>query len=118
VAGLIVTNFGVLVAGWVVDGREHTFETAHSAILMVFVAEMAVWPRAAGRWFFADGWNCFDAGVIAACCLPMLGVDAGLLRVARLTRLAHLLRHLSGLRLLRLVPAVDSAAARVSHRSS
>jgi hypothetical protein len=40
-----------------------------------------------------------------ASALPVLGVDASLLRVARLARMVHLLRHVSHLRLARLRPS-------------
>ena len=58
------------------------------------------------RCFLIGRWNCFDAAVIALSTMPILGVDASLLRVARMARMVHLMRHASHLRLSRLlVPA-------------
>jgi voltage-gated sodium channel len=99
VTAVILANSGVLVIGLMVDGHEHAFEIAHIACLLFFVAELALRLRASRRRFFRDKWNCFDTAVIAASCLPVLGVDASLLRLARLARLVHLVRHISHLRL-------------------
>ena len=66
-------------------------------VLVVFVAEMALKLAAHGSrpWlFFRDGWNVFDFGIVALCCLPMDSQFAAVLRLAR------------GLRLLRLVTAL------------
>ena len=51
-------------------------------LLAFFVVELAVRIRRAGwRRFFIGRWNCFDAAVIALSTMPVLGVDASLLRV-------------------------------------
>jgi hypothetical protein len=102
VLGVIIGNTGVLVAGVVVDGYEGVFEIAHNACLLFFVVELAVRLRRGGKQFFRGAMNCFDTAVIGLSCLPVLGVDASLLRVARLARLVHLVRHVSHLRLFRL----------------
>jgi hypothetical protein len=103
VAGLILANTGVLATGLMVDGHEGLFEAAHNAYLAFFVFELAARLRRGGWGFFQGRWNVFDAAVIALSFLPVLGVDASRLRVARLARLVHLMRHVSYLRLLRLV---------------
>jgi hypothetical protein len=49
-------------------------------------------------------WNAFDVVIIALSLLPVFGgVDAALLRLARLSRMVHLLRHVSSLWAVRLV---------------
>jgi Ion transport protein len=107
VAGVIVVNTAVLVASLIVDGHERPFEFVHDLVLAFFVVELAVRLRRAGwRRFFTGRWNSFDAAVIACSFLPMLGVDASLLRVARLAKVVHLLRHASHLRLSRLLVPV------------
>ena len=101
VAGVILANTGILLAGLVVDGHEGAFEVAHNACLAFFVFELALRLRASRWQFFRGKWNVFDALVIALSSMPMLGVEASLLRVARLARLVHFARHISHLRLLR-----------------
>jgi hypothetical protein len=104
VAGVIVLNTVVLVASLIVDGHERPFEFVHDLVLAFFVVELAVRFRRAGcRRFFTGRWNSFDTAVIACSFLPVLGLDASLLRVARLPRMVHLLRHASHLRLSRLL---------------
>ena len=104
VAGVIVFNTLVLVASLIVEGHERQFEFVHNLVLAFFVVELAVRFRRAGwRRFFIGRWNCFDAAVIALSTMPVLGVDASLLRVARLARMVHLMRHASHLRLSRLL---------------
>jgi hypothetical protein len=107
VAGVIVFNTVVLVASLIVDGHESLFEVVHNLVLAFFVVELLVRLRQAGARRFLIGWgNSFDAIVIALSFLPVLGVDASLLRVARLARLVHLMRHASHLRLSRLLVPV------------
>jgi voltage-gated sodium channel len=94
VAGVIVFNIVVLAASLIVNGHERQFEFVHNLVLAFFVVELAVRFRKAGwRRFFIGRWNCFDAAVIALSVLPVLGVDAALLRVARMARMVHLMRH-------------------------
>jgi hypothetical protein len=100
VAGVIVLNTVVVVASLIIDGHERQFEFVHNLVLAFFVVELAVRFRRAGwRRFFIGRWNCFDAAVIALSTMPVLGVDASLLRVARMARMVHLTRHASHLRL-------------------
>jgi hypothetical protein len=91
-----------LVAGLTVDGHEHAFEIVHDGFLAFFVAELALRLWRGGWRILRRPLNAFDAAVIAVSCMPLLGADASLLRVARLARLVHLVRHLSHLRLFRL----------------
>jgi ion transport protein len=64
------------------------FEMLHNSILAFFVFELLVRLRQAGtRRFLMGRWNSFDTVVIALSFLPVLGVDASLLRVARMARL-------------------------------
>jgi voltage-gated sodium channel len=101
VAGVIVANTAVLLAGLMVDGHEAAFETAHDGFLGFFAIELALRLRAGGWRFLRKPLNAFDTAVIGLSCLPVLGVDASLLRLARLARLVHLVRHVSHLRLIR-----------------
>ncbi|MDT5366633.1 MAG: voltage-gated sodium channel [Mycobacterium sp.] len=103
VAGVILANTGVLVAGLVVDGHELAFEVAHTSFVGFFGIELALRLRAGGWRFLRRPLNMFDTAVIAMSVLPVLGVDASLLRLARLARLVHLVRHISHLRLIRVV---------------
>ena len=104
----IITNTVVLVSGLIV--HEEWLETCDVAFLWFFVTELGV--RLADvdfnpRRFFAESWwNGFDAVVIALALLPAVGVGVTLLRVARLARIVHGLRHVSHLRL--------AAAARIA----
>lgn len=102
VAGVIVFNIVVLVAGLTVDGYESLFEMLHNAILAFFVFELLVRLRDVGwrpREFLASRWNAFDSAVVALSLLPVFGPGTTLLRLARLSRVVHLLRHVSHLRL-------------------
>ena len=103
VAAVIVVNVVLVVAALVVDGHESAFELAHSVVLAVFCVELAVRLRAGGWRFLRKPINAFDTLVIVLSTLPVLGIDASLLRLARLARLVHLVRHISHLRLIRLV---------------
>ena len=87
------------------------------AFLTVFVAELLVRLTAA-RWsvraFFSNGWNTFDFVVVAASFVP--GLNASLLRIARLLRVVRIVRFLPDLRVIvaavaRSVPGVASLAA-------
>jgi len=99
---VIVTNTIVLVAGFVDDRHEHVLLAVETVFLWFFVAELGVRFRAAGwdaRRFCASKWNVFDTVIIVAAFLPVLGVGITLLRMARLARVVHSVRHVSGLRL-------------------
>jgi hypothetical protein len=77
--------------------------------LCFFLAELIIRLAGAGwhPWAFvaASRWNAFDTAVIGLALLPALGVDVTLLRVPRLARVVHSLRHASHLRLADVVKA-------------
>jgi voltage-gated sodium channel len=100
VLGVIVANAGVLVAGLAVDGHERLFDTVHDAIIAFFLLELLARLRAHGWRFPRRPLNAFDAAVILISAMPVLGVDASLLRLVRLMRLVHFARHASHLRAL------------------
>jgi voltage-gated sodium channel len=100
VLGVIVVNAGLLVAGLVVDGHERLFDTVHDVIVAFFVLELLARLRASGWRFLQRPFNAFDAAVIVVSALPFAGVDASLLRLARLARLLHFAKHAAQLRLL------------------
>jgi hypothetical protein len=114
VAAAIIGNAGLLIAGLAVDGDEELLEHCHDAFVAFFAVELLIRLRH-GLGFFRSRWNCFDALVIVASCLPLLGLDAGLLRVARAARLIHLGRHMAHLlphlRLIRFIAPAKLAAA-------
>jgi voltage-gated sodium channel len=103
VASVIAVNAGVLVAGLMVDGHERLFETLHDVIVAFFLLELLTRLAANGWRFFARPFNAFDAAVILVSALPLAGVDASLLRLARVARLLHFARHAAHLRLARLL---------------
>jgi voltage-gated sodium channel len=103
VTAVIVANTVVLVAGLVVDGHEQLFEKVDLAILWFFAAELSVRLAMARLGFFHSLWNIVDAVIILVALLPVAGGGIAVLRLARLARSAHLLRHVSHLRLWRLV---------------
>ena len=75
-------------------------EWAQYAILIVFVAEIAVKIGASGSrpWrYFENGWNIFDFSIVAVSLLPM---DAEYLVVLRLARVLRLFTALEGLQIL------------------
>jgi voltage-gated sodium channel len=100
VAGVISANAVVLIAGLLVDGHERLFDTIHDAIVAFFLCELLARLLAHGWRFLRRPLNAFDATVILTSAMPMLGVDASLLRLARLMRLVHFVRHTSHLRAL------------------
>ncbi len=103
VTGVILLNVAVVLAGLVAgEDLERWLEATHNAILAVFIAELAVHLRTHGLRFLRTPWGAFDATLIALSLLPALGLDTSLLRLGRAARVAHLLRHVSGLRVLRL----------------
>jgi voltage-gated sodium channel len=106
VVGAIIANVAVVLAGLVADdGPEEWLEVGHNLILGVFLAELTVHLRAHGWRFLRSPWGAFDTSLILLSLLPALGLDTSLLRLGRAARLAHLLRHVSGLRVLRLLRA-------------
>jgi len=79
------------------------FELLDVVIQTVFVLEIAIrllahWPRL-GQ-FFRDGWNVFDAAVVAASLLPQAGTFAMVARLGRLLRVTRLVSVFPELRLI------------------
>jgi len=100
VTAVIVANVVVLVAGLVLGGHEHELlEKVDLAILWFFAAELSVRLAMARLGFFHSLRNIVDAVIILVALLPMAGGGIAVLRLARLARSAHLLRHVSHLRL-------------------
>ncbi len=106
VLGAIVANSAVTVAAFIDHSHEELLENVDLAILWFFAAELALrlWITRLG--FFRSLWNTADAIIIVVALLPVAGGGIGVLRLARLARSAHLLRHISHLRLWRLIGAL------------
>lgn len=100
----IIVNLGV-VAWHYCDGEHEAIQTAaENVILTFFIVETTIKIKLLGpKRFFGDKWNCFDAAVIILSALPILAEGLAALRVVRVARVLHLLRHASHLRLLDLV---------------
>jgi ion transport protein len=101
--GVIVLNAAVAASTYLHREWEEPLALVEDACLLFFSLEMALkihWQR---RAFWRSRWNLFDLGVTVLAALPMLlvGVDMGVLRVARAARLLHVGRHLTTLRMLR-----------------
>lgn len=98
----IATNSATVV--WDFIAANQFVEHIELGCLGVFVAELFVRLHRAG-WngvvFWRDRWTAFDMVVIGLALLPVLGVDTSLLRIARLSRTVHWLRHVGHLRWLR-----------------
>jgi hypothetical protein len=109
VLAAIAANTGVLVWSLLDDSHEDLIEPLHTAFLLFFVAEMLARFAGAGfsvRTFVRQSrWNAFDSAVIVLSLLPMLGVSIGVLRLARVARIVHSVRHATHLRLVRFVHA-------------
>ena len=103
----IIANTTVLITSFIDHSHENVWEPIHTGFLMFFVTELGVRLAGAGwhpiRFLTASRWNAFDTAVIGLAFLPALGVDVTLLRVARLARVVHSLRHVGHLRLADLV---------------
>jgi voltage-gated sodium channel len=117
----IIASCGVTVLSFCIDEEyDKILEPIHVSFLVFFAIEMGVrladvnWNP--NRFLRASRWNGFDATVIALSLLPALGMDIGLLRVARAARLIHSLRHLSHLRLLVRLDSFIRHAAKMLHR--
>lgn len=92
--------------------HEELLENVDLAVLWFFAAELAarLWITRLG--FFRSLWSCFDAANIVVALLPVAGGGIAVLRLARLARSMHLLRHVSHLRLKGLWTASDGHRGR------
>jgi hypothetical protein len=98
----IVANTVMWLYGLCDDTHEAVMERCHVALLALFVIEVVMLLHTQRLHYFTSPWSCFDLMVIVLSLLPMLGVDASVLRVARLARMVHLGRHRHGAVLMRL----------------
>lgn len=113
VVGAIVVNTVVLVASFIDTAHEEMWEPIHVGFLLFFVGELLVRMHRAEwdlkRFMTGEGgkWNVFDTIVVIVSLMPLVasGMDTTLLRVARLARVAHSIRHVGHLRLARFFPA-------------
>jgi hypothetical protein len=101
---VIVVNTGLLV--WSALGHNEWADRLETLCVAFFVGEI-IWRLRLYHWhplvFVRQRWNAFDTVVIVLALTPGLGVGVTLLRVARLARIVHLGRHITALRLVRLV---------------
>jgi voltage-gated sodium channel len=104
VTAVILANSVLLV--WGLISHDELADHLETGCLVFFVGELVVRLRRAG-WnparFLRQPWAVFDVVVIALSLAPLLGADTSLLRLAKLSRMAHWLRHVTGLRAVRLV---------------
>lgn len=101
---VILANTVVLTAGLIRHDWEHALEPLHTVFLAVFVFELG-W-----RWFKhreRGGWMAFDSVIVALALLPILGTSVDVLRIARLARVTHTLRHATHLRNITLLRVFD-----------
>jgi voltage-gated sodium channel len=113
----IVANSVVLVWGLVDHAHEELLDPVHEAFLVMFTAELGVRLHRVGwnvKRFLRAPWNTFDALVIGLALAPALGLDVTLLRVARLARMVHALRHVSHLRAVHMLWRLRTKPATVS----
>jgi voltage-gated sodium channel len=102
VTAVILANSVVMLWGLLDHSREELLENVDLAFLWFFASELAVRLWRARLGFFHSPWSCFDAAIIVLALLPVLGGGIAVLRMARLARASHLLRHVTHLRLWRL----------------
>jgi voltage-gated sodium channel len=100
---VILANSAVMMAGLLDESHAELLERVDVACLWFFAAELLVRVYRARLGFFRSPWCCFDAAIIALALAPVAGGGIAVLRMARLARSAHLLRHLSHARLSRLL---------------
>jgi hypothetical protein len=103
VTAVIVANSMVMLASLVDHSHAELLEQVDVGCLWFFAAELTVRLALAGLGFFHSLWNTVDLVVVVVALLPVAGGGIAVLRLARLARSAHLLRHVAHLRLARLV---------------
>lgn len=104
----IVANTALLV--WSLGHHSETLERLQFGFDAFFVVELLVRfaaDRFSPRRFFLSGtrWNIFDTAVLVVSLAPVLGVNITVLRIARLARMTHGVRHVSHLRLTHFIPS-------------
>lgn len=100
----ILVNLGIVAWHYLDHEHEAVQTVAENVILAFFVVETTAKIMLLGpRRFFSSRWNCFDTVVIVLSALPMAAEGLAALRVVRVARVLHLLRHASHLRLLDLM---------------
>jgi Ion transport protein len=89
---------------WELFGHSELAEQAELACLGIFVAELFIRLHRVG-WdgiaFWRSPWNAADVLIIGLTLLPVLGADTSLLRLARLFRTVHWVRHAAHVRWIR-----------------
>lgn len=104
VTAVIAAN-SVLLVTELVTGNELA-EQLETACLVFFVGELAVRLWRSPVRSLRNPWVVFDVVVIGLALLPLVGADTSLLRLARLSRTLHWLRHVTHLRWLRYLQPV------------
>jgi voltage-gated sodium channel len=103
VTGLIIANASAFAWGLLDPAHVEAADQVEHVITALFMAEMVFKLARQRLAYFRKPWQAFDAVVIGLALLPALPVGVALLRTARLARLLHLVRHVSQVRILRLV---------------
>jgi len=83
--------------------HNHLLEVLHTAVLIIFIVELAVKMLAEGDkpWrYFDDGWNIFDFIIVITAFLPFGGSSIAILRLLRLLRVLKLIKALPKLQVL------------------
>lgn len=112
----ILLNPGLLAWSLLDDAHEDMIETVHQGFLILFTAEMVIRFAEVGfspKRFLKDPWNDFDLTLIALSWLPVIGggvFGLRLLQLARFARIFHAMRHLSTLRIARMVHLFKGAS--------
>ena len=100
---VIIVNSALLVWGLIDHGHNEIAEHAETGCLLFFTGELVVRFRREGWRFLTQPWSIADMAIIGLALLPLLGADTSLLRLARLARAGHLLKHITVLRLWRVM---------------
>jgi voltage-gated sodium channel len=103
VTGAIVANSAVMALALLDEEHAELLERVDVACLWFFAGELLFRVYRARLGFFRSPWCCADAAIILMALAPVAGGGIAVLRIARLARSAHLLRHLSHARLVRLL---------------
>jgi hypothetical protein len=102
VTAVIVANSAVMLWGLIDHSHEELLENIDLAFLSFFTGELLIRLWKARLGFFRSPLNTADVVIIMLALLPVLGGGITVLRMARLARAGHLLRHVTHLRLWRL----------------